>query len=120
VLGSPGDRTDDIIRGIGELGARRADRVVIGHKEYYLRGRPAQELADLLVAGAAAVGVHDVPVHPTELAAVQALVAESAPGDVVGVMCHAERVTIEEWLAAEGATTDGPDEIRAKVVAAHP
>ena len=47
----------------------------------------------------------------------QALVAESAPGDVVGVMCHAEREAIEEWLAAEGATIDGPDEIRAKVLA---
>jgi cyanophycin synthetase len=90
---------------------------VIGHKEYYLRGRPAQELAGLLVAGAAAVGVHDVPIHPTELAAVQALVAEAAAGDVVGVMCHAERKAIEEWLAAEGATIDGPDEIRAKVLA---
>jgi cyanophycin synthetase len=120
VLGSPGDRTDDIIRGIGELGARGADRVVIGHKEHYLRGRPAEELAGLLAAGAAAVGVHDVPVHPTEIAAVQALVSEAAPGDVVGVMCHAERPAIEEWLAAEGATIDGPDEIRAKVLAAHP
>jgi cyanophycin synthetase len=119
-LGSPGDRTDDIIRGIGELGARGADRVVIGHKEYYLRGRPAEELAGLLVAGAAAVGVHDVPIHPTELAALQALVAEAAPGDVVGVMCHAERKAIEEWLAAAGATVDGPDEIRTKVLAAHP
>ena len=120
VLGSPGDRTDDIIRGIGELGARGADRVVIGHKEYYLRGRPAEELAGLLLAGAAAVGVHDVPIHPTELAAVQALVAEAAPGDVVGVMCHAERTAIEEWLAAEEATIDGPDEIRTKVLATHP
>jgi cyanophycin synthetase len=119
-LGSPGDRTDDIIRGIGELGARGADRVVIGHKEYYLRGRPAEELAGLLVAGAAAVGVHDVPIHPTELAALQALVAEAAPGDVVGVMCHAERKAIEDWLAAAGATVDGPDEIRTKVLAAHP
>ena len=62
--------------------------------------------------------MHDVPIHPTELAAVQALVAEAAPGDVVGVMCHAERVAIEAWLAAEGATVDGPDEIRAKVLAA--
>jgi cyanophycin synthetase len=117
VLGSPGDRTDEIIRGIGELGARGSDRAVIGHKDYYLRGRPREELAGLLLEGAAAVGVHDVPIHPTELAAVQALVAEAAPGDVVGVMCHAERVAIERWLAAEGATVDGPDEIRTKVLA---
>jgi cyanophycin synthetase len=117
VLGSPGDRTDEIIRGIGELGARGSDQVVIGHKEYYLRGRPREELAALLLEGAAAVGVHEVPVHPTELTAVQALIAEAAAGDVVGVMCHAERVAIETWLSAQGATIDGPDEIRAKVLA---
>jgi cyanophycin synthetase len=117
VLGSAGDRTDEIIRSLGELGARGADRVVIGHKEHYLRGRPAEELAGLLIEGAAAVGVHDVPVHPTELAALQALVAEASAGDVVGVMCHAERPAIEAWLTDEGATVDGPDEIRAKVLA---
>ena len=120
VLGSAGDRTDEIIRSLGELGARGADRVVIGHKEHYLRGRPPEELAGLLMEGAAAVGVHDVPIHPTELAALQALVAEAAAGDVVGVMCHAERLAIEAWLSDEAATVDGPEEIRAKVLAAHP
>ena len=54
--------------------ARGADQVVIAHKEHYLRGRDAEELAGLLREGAAAVGVHDVPVHPTELAGLQALV----------------------------------------------
>ena len=120
VLGSPGDRTDDIIRGIGELGARGADQVVIAHKDYYLRGREPEELAALLREGAASVGVHDVPVHPTEVAAVQALVAEANAGDVVGVMCHAERADIEDWLASHGGAVDGPEQIRAKVLAAHP
>jgi cyanophycin synthetase len=118
VMGSPGDRTDDIITGIGELAARGADRVVIAHKDHYLRGRDPDELASLLRAGAAAVGVTDVPVHPTELAGLQAMVADAAPGDVVGLMCHAERGEAEAWLRAVGATVADPQQIRAKVLAA--
>ena len=33
-------------------------------------------------------------------------------------MCHAERGEIDAWLRSAGATADGPDEIRAKVLAA--
>jgi cyanophycin synthetase len=117
VMGSPGDRTDDIIRGVGEIAARGADQVVIAHKEHYLRGRAPDELAGLLREGAATVGVLDVPVHDTELAGLQALVGQARPGDTVGVMCHAERSEVGEWLSASGATVDDPDEIRAKVLA---
>ena len=118
VMGTPGDRTDDIIRGVGEIAARGTDQVVVGHKEHYLRGREADELAGLLQEGAAAVGVTDVPVHPTELAGLQALLTTSGPGDVVGVMCHAERAEIAAWLRSEGATVDTPETIRAKVLQA--
>jgi cyanophycin synthetase len=120
VVGTPGDRTDEIIRGVGEIAARGADQVVIAHKEHYLRGREPDDLAALLREGAASVGVVDVPVHPTELAGLQSLVEESREGDVVGVMCHAERTEIDAWLRSVGATVDGPDEIRAKVLAARP
>ena len=118
VVGTPGDRTDDIIRGVGELAARGADQIVIAHKEHYLRGRDADELAALLQEGAAAVGVLDVPVCPTELAGLQALVAQAEAGDTVGVMCHAERGEVDSWLRSAGATVDGPGQIRAKVLAA--
>jgi cyanophycin synthetase len=118
VVGTPGDRTNEIIRGVGEIAARGADRVVIGHKEHYLRGRDPDELVALLREGAGAVGVTDVPVHPTELAGLRALVGESAPGDVVGVMCHAERAEIASWLRSAGASVDTPETIRAKVLRA--
>jgi cyanophycin synthetase len=120
VVGTPGDRTDEIIRGVGEIAARGADRIVVGHKEHYLRGRNPDELAGLLRDGAATVGVTDVPVHPTELAGLQALLAESAHGDAVGVMCHAERSEIAAWLTSAGATVDTPEDIRAKVLRAKP
>ena len=118
VMGAPGDRTDDIIRAVGELAARGSDEVVISHKEHYLRGRDAGELAALLQEAAADVGVHDVPVLPTELAGLELLVRHAGPGDVIGVMCHAERTEIAEWLRAQGASIDTPESIRGKVLAA--
>jgi cyanophycin synthetase len=114
-LGAVGDRQDDLIEMLGEIGARDADEVVIGHKERYLRGRTLEEIDGLLRAGAERVGVADVPSYPTELASLQELVSRAEPGDVVGLMCHAERTQVFEWLTRSGATPDTPEELRAKV-----
>ncbi|HET7432559.1 MAG TPA: Mur ligase family protein, partial [Nocardioides sp.] len=38
-LGAVGDRTDDLIEKLGEIGAMGSDVVAIGHKAHYLRGR---------------------------------------------------------------------------------
>ena len=116
VMSTPGDRTDEIIRGVAEIAARGADQVVIGHKEHYLRGRDVAGLTALLREGASAVGVGDVPSYRTELDGMRALIDGSGAGDVVGVMCHAERTEIAAWLAAAGATVDSPERIRAKVL----
>jgi hypothetical protein len=59
--GLPGE----LVRALGEIAARRADRVVVGEKERYLRGRDRAEMPRLLREGAATVGVTDVPVHPS-------------------------------------------------------
>ncbi|MGH8892779.1 MAG: hypothetical protein ACRDWY_05655, partial [Actinomycetes bacterium] len=55
-----------------------------------------------------------------ELAGVQALVAAATPGDVVGVMCHAEREEIVGWITSVGGTVDSPEAIREKVLRAQP
>ncbi len=69
-----GDRTDDLVESLGEIAARDADVVVIGHKEKYLRGRTTDELDALMRAGAARVGRRrHLPAYPTELDALQAL-----------------------------------------------
>ena len=52
-----GDRTDELIEKLGEIGARDADVVAIAHKERYLRGRTVEELDGLMRAGAERVGV---------------------------------------------------------------
>ncbi|GAB3996888.1 Mur ligase family protein [Nocardioides marmoraquaticus] len=119
-LGAVGDRQDDLIEGLGEVGARGADVVAIGHKQKYLRTRTLDEVDGLLRTGAARVGVTSIDSHPTELEALVALVDQARPGDVVGLMCHAERQEVYDWLAERGATADGPDDLLAKVRAAHP
>src|SRR5215213_1893230 len=118
MTGTAGDRTDELIRSLGELAARGADRVVIGEKHRYLRGRDPAELIRLLREGAATVGVTDVPTHPSELAGLQALAASSGPGDVLALMAPAERAEILAWLQDQGATLLDPDQVRARVVAA--
>ena len=117
-LGTAGDRTDEIVRSLGELGARDADVVVIVHKQAYLRGRPMVELSELYREGAARVGVTEIPDYPSELEGLEALVARAAPGDVVAVMCHQDRALLDEWLTAHGASVDTPEVLRDKVLLA--
>ena len=113
-----GDRQDDLIERLGEIGAMGSDVVAIGHKEHYLRGRTVEELDGLLRAGAARVGVDDIRSHPTEVEALAALVEQAQPGDVVGLMCHAERQAVYDWIAAQGGTADDPHVLADKVRAA--
>ena len=114
-LGASGDRQDDLIEKLGEIGARDSDVLAIGHKDRYLRGRGVDELDALLRAGAERVGVTDITSYPTEVEGLAALVAQADPGDVVALMCHAEREEVYAWLAAHGGTPDSPETLAAKV-----
>ncbi|MGZ4495533.1 MAG: Mur ligase family protein [Nocardioides sp.] len=117
-LGAVGDRQDEVVGALGEMGARDADVAVIAHKAGYLRGRSTDELDALFRAGAARVGVDDLPSYPTEVAGLEALVAMAEPGDVVGLMCHEDRQGVYDWLAGAGFTVDTPEVLRDKVRAA--
>ena len=115
VLGAVGDRQDDLIEKLGEIAARDTDVLAIAHKQRYLRGRSLEEMDGLMRAGAARVGVTDVDSYPTEVEGLAALMKEAEPGDVVGLMCHAEREEVCAWIADQGGTPDTPDALRAKV-----
>lgn len=117
-LGTAGDRTDEVIRSLGELAARNADKVVVVHKKEYLRGRDPEAMADLFREGAAQVGVSGLVAHDSELDGLAALVAHAEPGDVVAVMCHQDRPLIEDWIRAHGGTVDSPETLSEKVRAA--
>ncbi|WP_310527556.1 glutamate ligase domain-containing protein, partial [Nocardioides sp.] len=114
-LGAVGDRTDELIDSLGEIGAKGSDVVAIGHKERYLRDRTMDEIDALLRAGAARVGVTDITTHTTEVECLAALVAQARAGDVIGLMCHAERQAAYDWITDHGGTPDGPDRLAAKV-----
>jgi cyanophycin synthetase len=119
-LGTAGDRTDEIISALAELGARDADVLVVVHKMRYLRGRERSELDEIYRAGAARVGVHHVPAFDSELEGLRELMTRAEPGDVVGVMTHQDREAVHDWLVTNGATVDSPNVLRAKVVRTRP
>jgi cyanophycin synthetase len=76
------------------------------------------EIDELLRAGASRVGVTDIDTYPTEVECLAALVERAASGDVVGLMCHAERQEAYDWIAAHGGTPDAPETLSDKVRAA--
>ena len=117
-LGTAGDRTDDILTSLGEIAGRRADQVVLAHKEHYLRGRTIEEMEAPLLRGLAASGVAHVDSTSTELGGLEALVLAGTDGDVIALMCHAERGEIAAWLEAHGASGDDARTITRKVRAA--
>ena len=117
-LGAVGDRTDELIDTLGEIGAKGSDVVAIAHKAHYLRGRTTDEIDALLRAGAERVGVTDIDTFPTEVECLAALVERAGPGDVVGLMCHAERQEAYDWIAGHGGTADTPETLTLKVRAA--
>ncbi|NHN54875.1 tetratricopeptide repeat protein [Calidifontibacter sp. DB0510] len=117
-LGTGGDRTDDILRNLGELAGRDADRVHIQHKEKYLRERTMTDLEAKLVEGLARVGVTPVSSSPTELEGLQALIADAHDGDVLALMTHQSWSQLHQWLLDQGAQPDDAKALRHKVIGA--
>jgi cyanophycin synthetase len=117
-VGTAGDRTDDIVRSLGEMAARGSDIMVIVHKQRYLRGRAADELTARYREGAEKVGVTEVAAYDSELEGLEALIGLATPGDVIAVMCHQDRVLVDEWLLVRGGSVDTPDVVRDKVLLA--
>jgi cyanophycin synthetase len=117
-LGCAGDRADEAIVAMGEIAGRGAEEVVLKVARHYLRGRDAEDLLGLFRDGLAKVGVLDVPGYDTELQSLEALVPHALDGDVIALMCHAERAEVDGWIRANGGKVDDARAIRRKVVAA--
>ncbi|GAA2744401.1 hypothetical protein GCM10009868_21940 [Terrabacter aerolatus] len=117
-LGCAGDRADEAIVAMGEIAGRGAEEVALKVARHYLRGREAEDLLGLFREGLAKVGVLDVPGYDTELEALVALVPHALDGDVIALMCHAERTEVDRWVREHGGKVDDARSIRRKVVAA--
>ncbi|WP_256839976.1 tetratricopeptide repeat protein [Ornithinimicrobium faecis] len=117
-LGGVGDRTDEILIGLGEIAGRRADRVQIVHKGHYLRGRTTENLESQFVQGLANVGAVSSGSSEDEVSGLAAVAENLADGDVAALMVHRDRPGVVEWLTEHGAHQDTARQIRRKVVAA--
>ena len=113
VLGAAGDRLDAQIREMGHLAAHGSDEVVIAQKAGYLRGRPAGQMVSLLREGAG----QSIPAYDDEVSALSAALSGRAPGDVVALMCHAQRAGCQDLLAAAGGRPMNAGQVRARVTA---
>ena len=114
IIGTAGDRPDDTLRGIGKIAALRAQRVAVKETLKYLRGRSAASVVGELLAGVKAGGgiPNDVPVYPSETAALRAEL-NGAGGNghgrgadaprVIVLMCHEEREAVFDLLKQMGA-----------------
>jgi cyanophycin synthetase len=107
-----GDRTNEIMHGLGYIAARGADHVAVAELERYLRGRDRAEVVDRLRAGAEDGGATDVPVYPEELTALRSMLSSSRPRDVVAVTALGQRPEIFDYLKRRGATRVGAARIR--------
>jgi cyanophycin synthetase len=114
-IGTAGDRTDEILRTFAQQAALGSDHLAIAELLRYLRGRSRQDVVERLRAGAREVGVHDVPVYPDELAALKAMLAASAPDDVVSVTALAMRAQVFRWLSRRSARRLTPADVKCLV-----
>ena len=112
---SAGDRTDEILHGLGYLAARGADHVAVSELREYLRGRDPDELIDRLRAGAVDGGATEVPLYPDEVHALRAMLERAVRGDVVAITALGQRSQIFGLLHERGARRIGPARVRALV-----
>ena len=117
-LGCAGDRADEAIIAMGEIAGQGAEEVALKVARTTCAVASAEDLLGLFREGLAKVGVLDVPGYETELEAFEALVPHALDGDVVALMCHAERAEVDGWIREHGGKVDDARSIRRKVVAA--
>jgi cyanophycin synthetase len=104
VVGTAGDRPDDTLRGMGEIAAKRVDRLVLKETLKYLRGRSRESVVRELRAGAAAGGWRDpLPLFESEAAALEAeLDRDPERPQALAMLSHSEREELFELLAERG------------------
>ena len=111
-FGSAGDRTNTILHRVAYTAARGADRLAIAELPRYLRGRDPVDLLQRQRHGAAEAGLHEVPAFPDEIHALEWMLSESKPSDVVAVTALAQRPEIFALLDRRKASRMTPARVR--------
>ncbi|HUR94320.1 MAG TPA: cyanophycin synthetase [Gemmatimonadales bacterium] len=105
VLAAPGDRRDEDIREIGQLAAGHFERYIV-RRDDNLRGRGPEEVPHLLRDALLAHGVpaEQILVIPDEQAAIDAVLRDAQPGDLV--LIFGDAIT-RSWKQVIQFRTDG-------------
>lgn len=86
IIGSAGDRGDQVLQSLGRMAATDSDHVVAKDSLRYLRGRKPGEIPGLLLQGVAAVDPAKGSSARDEIEAITQALALAKPGDVIAVM----------------------------------
>jgi cyanophycin synthetase len=89
IIGTAGDRGDDVFRGLGKIAAHAVDRVILKRNPGYLRGREPEELIALMLEGMSEAGAEHklAGQYNSEYEATFAELATPRYGDVLVIMC---------------------------------
>jgi cyanophycin synthetase len=111
-FGTAGDRTNAILHRLAYTAARGADRPAIAELHRYLRGRDPKDLVERLQAGLQDGGKATAPVFPDEVEALEWMLQESAPNEVIAITALAQRPEIFALLQGRGGVAVGPARLR--------
>jgi cyanophycin synthetase len=109
IIGTAGDRPENVLRGLGRLAGEQATYVWIRETEQFLRGRTREEMNALFAAGVReGSGTGDAhAIVPDELAALDAALSVARPGDAIVMMCFEQQAEVLATLAARGTLVNG-------------
>jgi cyanophycin synthetase len=107
-----GDRSPEIMHGLGYVAARAAHHVAVAELRHYLRGAKPEDVIGRLRAGAADGGASTVPVHPDEVRALEWMLGASKSDDVVAIAALSQRSEIFAMLSQRGARPVAPGRVR--------
>jgi cyanophycin synthetase len=105
IIGTAGDREDQVMAGLGRIAGECADRIYIKENPGYARGRGEGESSRMMRSGIEGIGALDrlAGIYPTEHAALIAAIDASAPGDTIAMMCVEDQLTVLRDLRDRGA-----------------
>lgn len=105
VIGTAGDRQDEVFRNLGRIAACNADSTYLKANPKYLRGRPAGEGEVLMRAGVIDAGgeARLMGTFPSELLALRQALEDTAAGDAIAVMCVEDQLAVFRELRERGA-----------------
>lgn len=103
IIGTAGDRDDDVFRGLAKQAAQNADAIVLKDTRKYLRGREMGDMPRLMREGVQESG-QQIPVQEAASEREASLMAfgEAKPGDVVVLMCIEDYDYLIPWLDEHG------------------